>query len=525
MDLIKRILRIKGFFPILGILLFAAHAWYLRCVAEDAFISFRYAKHLAQGAGLVWNLGESPIEGYTNFLWTLLCALFERLNLDTPACAQGTGIFFGILSLIYLGKMMALVPGIQTWQKWLPSLLYALCGPCVTWAGSGMETALFTWLLLATGYYFLAYQTSGQINLLAKTYVLLLLSVLTRPEGLILFAVLLFHSWNHPAFSTSKKTLLRANLLFIILITAYVAWKLWYFGDILPNTFYAKTGGHWHQVRRGLIYSGYFSLFFLFPLLPLWALSIWEKPLMDQPQPFKLFQPLFYLYTLYIIAVGGDYMAMFRFFVPLLPWIYLGTSIALIPAMNSALESRSKSLLLASLVILAAAATLLQSTPLEEKLFNQPRFQHGNYRGVQLERWHASRLALIGHYFNEVKHSSDESLLVNAIGAIGYYADLKINDIYGLVDPVIAHQKSSGKPIGSGFPGHEKKGDWGYLLSRKPTYILNERIFYHSPPVTPNFPSPWNDSIVKYYDLKAVWTRDSINGGDGYLSYLERKTP
>ena len=35
---------------------------------EDAMISMRYARHLADGHGLVWNIGEEPIEGFTNLL-------------------------------------------------------------------------------------------------------------------------------------------------------------------------------------------------------------------------------------------------------------------------------------------------------------------------------------------------------------------------------------------------------------------------------------------------------------------------
>ena len=46
-------------------------AWINRFVQDDAYISFRYARNLADGFGLVWNIGER-VEGYTNFLWTLL---------------------------------------------------------------------------------------------------------------------------------------------------------------------------------------------------------------------------------------------------------------------------------------------------------------------------------------------------------------------------------------------------------------------------------------------------------------------
>ena len=48
---------------------------------DDAFISFRYAQNFANGLGLVFNEGER-VEGYTNFLWTVLLAGAARLGLD-----------------------------------------------------------------------------------------------------------------------------------------------------------------------------------------------------------------------------------------------------------------------------------------------------------------------------------------------------------------------------------------------------------------------------------------------------------
>ena len=51
-----------------GLLAWLSHvAWFL---CDDAFISFRYARNLLEGHGLVFNPGEY-VEGYSNFLWTL----------------------------------------------------------------------------------------------------------------------------------------------------------------------------------------------------------------------------------------------------------------------------------------------------------------------------------------------------------------------------------------------------------------------------------------------------------------------
>jgi hypothetical protein len=69
-------------FALLAIVWAAALSW----IGDDAFISFRYARNLAEGHGLVFNVGER-VEGYTNFLWTVLFAPLIKLGID-PAQAS-----------------------------------------------------------------------------------------------------------------------------------------------------------------------------------------------------------------------------------------------------------------------------------------------------------------------------------------------------------------------------------------------------------------------------------------------------
>ena len=61
---------------------FVLHSVYLACIAEDAHITFRFARNLAEGYGFTWNTDELPIEGFTSFLWVLVTALGIKANLD-----------------------------------------------------------------------------------------------------------------------------------------------------------------------------------------------------------------------------------------------------------------------------------------------------------------------------------------------------------------------------------------------------------------------------------------------------------
>ena len=70
---------------------FVFHVLILDMVAEDSFITFRFARHLASGHGLVWNIGAEPVEGYTNFLWVILSAFALKLGLDVVLVMPNSG--------------------------------------------------------------------------------------------------------------------------------------------------------------------------------------------------------------------------------------------------------------------------------------------------------------------------------------------------------------------------------------------------------------------------------------------------
>ena len=75
-----------------------AHSLVFNFVTDDAFISFVFSRNLAEHGQLVFNLGE-PVEGYTNFLWTVVLGALMKLGhpagdhrraCSAPRCALGT---------------------------------------------------------------------------------------------------------------------------------------------------------------------------------------------------------------------------------------------------------------------------------------------------------------------------------------------------------------------------------------------------------------------------------------------------
>src|SRR6478672_9599209 len=76
-----------------------AHSLVFNFVTDDAFISFVYSRNLAEHGKLVFNLGEHPVEGYTNFLWTVLLALFMKVGLLPELMSRVLGTAFAVGTL------------------------------------------------------------------------------------------------------------------------------------------------------------------------------------------------------------------------------------------------------------------------------------------------------------------------------------------------------------------------------------------------------------------------------------------
>src|SRR4051794_15485609 len=55
---------------------------------DDAFITYRYARNVANGGGLTWNLHERPTEGYTSFLHVALLVPFSYFHVDPLLAAR-----------------------------------------------------------------------------------------------------------------------------------------------------------------------------------------------------------------------------------------------------------------------------------------------------------------------------------------------------------------------------------------------------------------------------------------------------
>jgi len=534
-------------------ILFIAHVLLLNAVADDAFITFRYARNVSLGHGWVWNVGEPPVEGFTSFLWVILCGLATRLELDVARTAQAIGILasFGTLACTFRFARRRL--GLDAPLALIPVCMLVCSGPFATWAGSAMETNLFGLFVLAAAYHFTG--DSRQDDAPGRRVkdddtrpilvaVLLFLGTLTRPEGfgvLGIFVVIMILGRRLPWLV--RPPTWRHNLLLLVAygvpFVAYFAWRYATFGDYLPNTFHAKTGLSIFIPLRGLLYTGYFLLFYVGPWLPLLLVfrarrrarrEVWfgRSPLAGDAgdagpvrSAVVVVLTMLLAYGAYILAVGGDYMAMYRFFVPLLPLVYLLIGLAVSRVLADTHSSRPGRRLALVCIGLGFAFTLVHSTPLDRVIFGRPRAQQGHYAGVMNERYAVTRFAAVGRFFDAYKRGPEEVLATKVIGAMGFYADMKILDMLGITDRHISRSGRSTKPLGLGFPGHERS-DLLYVARRRPTYVFLELADQRQPLADPDWGAEANAILRQEYGVHEA--RIVVPGrGDGWLYFLERK--
>jgi len=305
-------------------------AWRLTWVCDDAFISFRYAENLVRGLGLVFNPAER-VEGYSNFLWTLWDAVGLRLGADAERWSTVSGIACYAGALAVLAWNSWTTRGERTGlTRWVPiaALLGALLPDWHIFATSGLETALYT-LEVTLIYAVLSRGEPGPLRG-ATAGLLLGMTAMTRPDGLIfaaaagLFALLVDRR--------RPRTIAALAGAFLIVWVPYTAWRMSYYGDFFPNTYYAKSAAYaWY--RQGAIYV---CLYFIryWPLLLGAVLSglAWpptardreaERPALGSWHRSAALASMLSLASLaFVVYVGGDFM-FGRFLIPVTPLLLI----------------------------------------------------------------------------------------------------------------------------------------------------------------------------------------------------------
>ncbi len=471
-------------------------AFSLRWVCDDAFITFRYIENFLNGNGLVYNVGER-VEGYTHFLWLMIVAAFQWLGANPVPTSEYLGLatFAGVL---VLAVVISHHVGKGTYLP-LAALMLAFHYDFGIWATSGLETMAFTFLILCSAYLLFVRRMFFWGGFA------LMLSVLMRPDGALICAVAFVC-----VVRDGRRAVMKFLLPFLFLV-AWLGWKYWYYGDILPNTYYAKSAGL-SYFSQGFEYLWtYFepyktSCIFLLGLLVL----------RDRLVQFCLGAIVVYS-TLFVARIGGDFMYA-RFMIPLIPLMYIAGEISVRELL------RENRWIWAVFVVLPLIVWAERSP--RNALFSAADGSHKetylDYGGIADEHWYytSSREGninriehdeLFGRKLKMMFEGEYVRVLLRGQDALAYYAKFpECVEENGLTDVYIAHLPVADR----GRPGHEKTAPWDYLLARKVHFL-----FMRKPDEFP----PEGEAAFRFMD---GWVGALIISADeGLLSRLQRKWP
>lgn len=453
------------------LLLLLLLAWSLRFIQDDAFISFRYARNLALGEGLVWNPGER-VEGYSNFLWTLAIAGGIRAGLEPVGLSFGLGLACFAASLLFTYSLGRRLTGVRADGLAAVFLLGAnYTFSC--YATGGLETQLQTCLLLAATHGVFTGPLAGRWGAagLVRLSLFFSLALLTRLDSALPVAVLGGASLLALARDRDLR-LSRAKALAALLLPgalplgAWLAWKVAYYGDLLPNSFYVKLASS-NSLADGLAYVGFFGASYL--LIPVLLLPILRLRRLGSAASREVgtLCVLVALWTLYVVRAGGDFME-FRFLVPVLPYVYLlcvwsfrvGFSSPWPRALGIGL------LLLGSLhhAMTFGSVWNLRGVESIAQLEGHLTHPNGGWDGVG---------QALHRLFDE---DSDVVIATTAAGAMPYYSRLEAVDMGGINDAWVARHGI----VAGDRPGHQRMATMEYLLSREVNLLIGSARFVRS---------------------------------------------
>ncbi len=425
-------------------------AGYSGQIWEDYYITYRSSRNLADGHGLVYQIGEA-VHTFTSPLGVLLPALGYKLTGGDTAALW----FFRIVSAVALAVAAALIGRHAREQGWSRAACwFALClgvfeAKIVACSSNGMETALLL-LFTALTWHQLTRAGGPRWLWLALGYGGLMW---TRPDGCLPAAAMTFAWWLFgprrltPDERTWWRHLARALLLGGMLYLPWFLWAWHFYGSPVPQTIIAKSaltpgGLSFSRILTaplsclvdntaldGLflpIYSNIgwpVNLLLVGRLLARLAAFLWVLPVLPRPTRAASLA----------VLIGGIY---FNQIMPY-PWYFapwtLLAALALTGgawALGPRLGVRGRAAGRIGAGILAGGALLLTAAQAYSARQQQEIIENGGRKQIGL--WLREHAA------------PGDNVFLEPIGYIGYFSQLKILDFPGLCAPEVSRIVRSG---------------------------------------------------------------------------------
>jgi hypothetical protein len=510
--------------------LLVVHAFTYNFITDDAYISFVYARNLAEHGELTFNPGWY-IEGYTNFLWTVLLGLGMVVHIPPELTAKVLGAAFAVVTLFCAFRLVERGLGRRSPWAALPAFLLAESSGFACWTSGGLETQLFTMLVVIALDGLVAAEDPADRRALPRAGLALALAAMTRPEGLFVAAVFggvrLVSNLLH---RRERRVVGRPELLgaasFLVVWAPWFAWRYWYYGYPFPNTYYVKATGAWaspsyasQMVHAGLYYIWVWlnqtKLLFALPIVAVGLVTARTRtPRFTLCLACAL---LAVVYVPYTISVGGDFMGLHRFIMPLFVVAALALTLGLewlVARLPANLQKHAG----VGVAVAIAACFGISQYALTKKSLDPKNLaaDHGVIDTPAFLIVYTEDRAAIGRVMESCFNDSDFSI-VGGAGAQPYFGRMRAIDVFGLVSERVAHEEMRVRPRA----GHTKFASNELLVQYDPTFVFS----CYSIDAKPT-PAHWNCSPTYWtgrgYEIVTVHVPEMRQSGT-YYSFLAKK--
>src|SRR5262245_41516839 len=243
----------------LAAILYLILCWQVRgFIADDTFIHLTYAKHVRDGQGLVFNVGER-VYGTTSPLWSLMLGFLGKTGVDLLLLARALSLLFGVAT-IPVGAW-ALHRLLSVWREreglspttvrgawFLGTLALAVDVWLLRWSASGMESSLGVFLVALGFAIDWRSDPPGRGNGAGVWWAL---AGLIRPEAFMLVLLLALRGALLPgSLATRARRAVGATLPSMLLGLGWCAYAFRLYGTIVPSTFASKAAEHWAPLHN-----------------------------------------------------------------------------------------------------------------------------------------------------------------------------------------------------------------------------------------------------------------------------------
>lgn len=279
---------------------------------DDAMVSMRYARNLAEGHGLLWNPGGEPVEGYTNFLWVLWMAILHLMPVAEAKLSLLVSLTGAVLLLANAWVVWEIATRISSrTAATIALVLTAFYYPLIYWTLRGMEVGLLTLLINLALLQAVRWRRGESNASLSFVAVLLSLSVLTRPDAVVPAGVVAVGLISMAPEGRRLKCFVTLMGAVGLTLAAHTAFRLLYYGDPLPNTYYLKITGVTLAERLGRGVEVLVPILKQHLLVPI-VVALYSLRRIREPQVGILWA-MFLALVFYSIYVGGDAWEYFGF--------------------------------------------------------------------------------------------------------------------------------------------------------------------------------------------------------------------